>query len=218
MRARPEKTSIKAISDELGPVYRALFEASHDVIVLADESAGIIDVNPRAAQVTGYTLAQLRRMNMVRDVVVPEDAERLRQTLAEARQGHNRRYEIRWKTKDGRIVEFDVITVPLVLPGGRGMSTFCSLREIGGRKAAERELRESEKRLQQILATLPVGVAVLDSRGDVTLTNALHRLDGTMRGPPSRRHAACVMFSRCAVRRERRQPCVIPGPGRPSHR
>lgn len=175
MEAKPKEASIEGVSEELGPIYRALFEASHDVIVLADASVGIIDVNPRAAQITGYTLAQLRRMNMVRDVVVPEDAERLRQTLAEVRQGQNKRYEIRWKTKDGLIVEFDVITVPLALPGHRGMSTFCSLRDISRRKAVERELRDSEKRLQQILATLPVGVAVLDGRGDVTLTNAMSR-------------------------------------------
>ena len=174
MKPNPETTSTEpAVSQELAPIYRALFEASHDVIVLADGSAGIIDVNPRAAEITGYPLAELRRMNMVRDVVVPEDAERLRQTLAEVRQGQNRRYEVRWKTKDGGVVEFDVITVPIVLPGHRGMSTFCSLREIGRRKAVERALRESEKRLQQILATLPVGVAVLDGGGDVTLVNAM---------------------------------------------
>ena len=175
MKAKPQRTSINAVSEELGPIYRALFEASHDVIVLADESAGIVDVNPRGAEVTGYTLAQLRRMNMVRDVVVPEDADRLRQTLAEVRQGQVRRYEVRWKTKDGLVVEFDVITVPLALPGRSGMSTFCSLREIGRRKTIERELRESEKRLQQILATLPVGVAVIDTRGDVTLINAMSK-------------------------------------------
>ena len=175
MRAKSEKTSITAVPEELGPVYRALFEASHDVIVLADESNRIVDVNPRAARVTGYALPRMRGMDVPRDLAVPEDADRLRRMLAEVRRGEARRYEVRWKAKDGLVVEFDVITVPLVLPGRQGVFTFCSLRDIGGRKAVERELRESEKRLQQILATLPVGVAVLDGKGDVTSTNPMSR-------------------------------------------
>ena len=159
-------------AEELGRIYRALFEASHDVVVLQDEAHRIVDVNPRAAEITGYDLAELRRMSASRDLVAPEDRDKIAKILDEVRQGNAREYEIRWKTKDGRIIEFDVISLPLLLPGRKSSWTFCSLRDMTRRKAVEREFRESEKRLQQILATLPVGVSMVDRDGDVVLANA----------------------------------------------
>ncbi len=170
--AAATKTGIKSGSTELGRVYRALFEVSHDVIVLTDETGHIRDVNPRGSQLTGYSNAELRRMNAPRELVVPEDSERVAQMLAEARRGHVRQYEVRWRTKDRRTNEFDVITVRLPLPGQKNAWTFCSLRDATQRKHDERELRENEKRLQQIIATLPVGLAVTDNAGDIVRINA----------------------------------------------
>jgi PAS domain S-box-containing protein len=45
-------------------------------------------------------------------------------------------------------------------------------REITERKRAEEAVRESQQLLQQVLATLPVGVAVTDRAGDIVLANA----------------------------------------------
>jgi len=161
-----------ASAEELGRIYRALFEASHDVIVLQDESFRIVDINPRGAALTGYGLDELRRMSASRDLVVAEDFDKIRKILAEVRQGHTREYEIRWRTKDGRIIDFDVISLPLSLPGRKSAWTFCSLRDMTRRKAVEREFRESEKRLQQIVATLPVGLTMVNRDGNVVFANA----------------------------------------------
>lgn len=161
-----------ASADEVGRIYHALFKASHDVIVLQDEAQRIVDINPRGAEITGYRLDELHRMSASRDIVVAEDVDRIAKILEDVQQGHPRQYEVRWRTKDGRIIEFDSISLPLLLPGRKSAWTFCSLRDMTRRKAAERELRESEKRLQLILATLPVGLTVVDREGDVLLANA----------------------------------------------
>jgi len=71
-----------ASAEELGRIYRALFEASHDVIVLQDESFRIVDINPRGAALTGYGLDELRRMSASRDLVVAEDFDKIRKILA----------------------------------------------------------------------------------------------------------------------------------------
>src|SRR5262245_54660736 len=61
MVAKAGKPRLKSTHEELGRIYRALFEASHDVIVLQDESSRIMDINPRGAEITGYELAELHR-------------------------------------------------------------------------------------------------------------------------------------------------------------
>jgi PAS domain S-box-containing protein len=52
-------------------------------------------------------------------------------------------------------------------------ATIAQLKkEIDERRLTEEALRESEQRLQSVLATLPVGVAVTDLAGDILLVNA----------------------------------------------
>jgi PAS domain S-box-containing protein len=135
---------------ELRQLYRALFDASQDVIVIDDEADRIVDINPRAAQITGYTLEELRGMSPPRDLVVPEDAAQVQEMLREARNGHVKEREIQWRAKDGRIIEFHVVTVPLVIPGQRSQWTFCSLRDITKRKEVERELQALSRRLVEV--------------------------------------------------------------------
>src|SRR5262249_18592075 len=43
--------------------YRSVFEAAHDVMVLADAQGNILEVNHRAEQVLGYSRSELLRMN-----------------------------------------------------------------------------------------------------------------------------------------------------------
>jgi PAS domain S-box-containing protein len=172
MAAELGKAGVPSVSEEFGRVYRALFEASHEVIVVHDERDIIVDINPRAVQITGYSVGELCGMTAPIDLAVPEDADKMRDILHDVGNGLVREYEIRWRTKDSRIVEFDGISVPLVLPGHKGNWTFCSLRDVTQRNAVDREVRESRKRLQQILATLPVGLAVTDRAGDIEIANA----------------------------------------------
>jgi PAS domain S-box-containing protein len=172
MASQMGNPGIPSDPEEFDRVYRALFDASHEVIVVHDERDRIVDINPRAVQITGYSVGELCGMSAPRDLAVPEDAEKLRNILQDVRNGSVREYDIRWRTKDSRIVEFDVVTVPLVLPGNKAVWTFCSLRDMTERNAADRQVRASRERLQQILATLPVGLAVTDRTGDIELVNA----------------------------------------------
>ena len=210
--------AVESVPEALERTYRALFDASPDVILVQDETGKVMDINPRAAQITGYAPKQLRRMNVPRDLVVPEDAGKARRMLDEVRDGRVRQYEIRWRTKDARVVEFDVISVPLLMPGQERAWTFCSLRDVTGRRETERELRESEKRLNQILATLPVGLAVTDRAGDIVMVNVMMKriwARSSTRAPSdgSRAKATGTMEGGESKRRNgpRRKPCATDG-------
>ena len=171
MAAGFETTAAESAPDTFVQLYRTIFEASHDVIVVSDEVGQVIQINPRAAQLTGYDPATLHLMNVIRDLALPEDSARLRQMLFDVRAGSMRQYPVRWRAKDSHVIEFDVISVPITVPGKERTWTYCTLRDVTRRNAVERELRDSEKRLHQIIATLPVGLAVTNRAGDIIIAN-----------------------------------------------
>jgi PAS domain S-box-containing protein len=117
--------------------YRSLFELSHDVIILLDATGTILEMNHRGAHVTGYGQAELRHMNVVHDLVLPEDQARIRAMLADVVKGQAREYDVRWRTKTGSVVHLDGASVPRFAPSGEFLSTLCTLRDITERKRNE---------------------------------------------------------------------------------
>jgi diguanylate cyclase (GGDEF)-like protein/PAS domain S-box-containing protein len=138
-----EITQRKHVEEELVEKearYRRLFETSHDVILFLNAAGDILDINPRGAQITGFTQDELRHMNGFRDLIVPADHANIRKVLEQVQKGQAQRYQVRWKTKDGRIVYFDGITVPRVSVDGNFLSTFCSLRDITHRHEQQEKI------------------------------------------------------------------------------
>jgi PAS domain S-box-containing protein len=150
---RREITQRKRVEEELIEEegrYRSLFAISHDLVLFLDAAGNILDINPRGAQITGYTLDQLRSMNVLRDLIVPADHAAIFEVIKRVQEGHVQQYEVRWKAKDGRVVYFEGVTVPRVSANGDFVSTFCSLRDITTRKHAERALRAASEQLKAL--------------------------------------------------------------------
>ncbi|MGC1454806.1 MAG: PAS domain S-box protein [Nitrospirota bacterium] len=119
--------------------FRALFESSHDVILFLDRAGNIIDINPRAEQLSGYTQSELRKMNVF-ELVIAEDQPIVRQAIQDAFEGRSRTYEKRVKTKGGGLIWFEGLTVPRLSPEGEVHQLFVTLRDITDRRQAEEEL------------------------------------------------------------------------------
>jgi PAS domain S-box-containing protein len=148
--AKPDKKNIRECRTDL----RGLFELSHDVIVFLDRAGNIIDINPRAEELTGYSRSALLGMNVFRHLIIPKDRVLMRQVVRDAFQGRTRTYEERWTTKGGEIVYFDGLTVPLLSMQGEVLSTYCTLRDITVRKKLEGSLRQTLMRTESILASV----------------------------------------------------------------
>jgi PAS domain S-box-containing protein len=150
---RKDKIQLERAQEELvekEAKFRRLFETSHDVIIFLDTAANILDVNPRGAQITGFTQDELRGMNALRDLVLPADHANIREVLKHLQKNEMQKYEVRWKTKDERIVDFDGVSVARLSADGNFLSTFCSLRDVTKRKQAEQAVRDASEQLKAL--------------------------------------------------------------------
>src|SRR5207249_4666023 len=140
----PQTEPCPAAEDDESAV-RHLFELSRDVILSLDREGNILCINPRGVQLSGYSETQLRGANIFERLLLPEDWRAARQMLDDLVSGKAREYEIRWKTSDGAILQFDGASVPRRSSSGEFLSTLCTLRDVTERKCAEEKLRDRSR-------------------------------------------------------------------------
>src|SRR5438045_8226842 len=148
-----------------------LFKLSHDVILSLDRVGNILCINQRGVQLSGYSETELRGANVFELLLFPEDRQIARAMLADVLAGEAREYEVRWKTKNGRIVQFDGATVPRISHAGEFLSTLCTLRDVTERKCAEERLRKSEEKYRDLIEISPDAIYVVDANGICVLGN-----------------------------------------------
>ncbi len=168
---------------------RALFEGIEDAILVHDMEGQILDVNPAACRRLGYTRDELLSMT-TNDVDLPEFAagfgDRLRRQVE---RGHLS-FEVRHRTKDGRVIPVDVNSATIVFEDKRAVLSV--IRDISERKALEeaqrqievnraahadaieeknRELTRSEARYRQLTEGSLDAIVATDRQGEITLFN-----------------------------------------------
>ena len=158
-------------ADDDESAVRHLFELSRDVILSLDREGNILCINPRGVQLSGYSETQLRGANIFERLLLPEDWRAARQMLDDLVSGKAREYEIRWKTSDGAILQFDGASVPRRSSSGEFLSTLCTLRDVTERKCAEEKLRKSEEKYRDLIEISPDAIYVVDANGICVLGN-----------------------------------------------
>jgi PAS domain S-box-containing protein len=168
---------------------RILFEGIEDAVFVHAPDGRILDANPAASRMLGYSREELLAMT-THDIDEPEFAagfeERLKRQLSE---GHLS-CEGRHRAKDGRIIPVDINTSTILFDGERAV--LAVIRDVTERKALEdtrrqfalaqmqsaqaleaknRALTESESRYRQLTEGCLDGVIVADSQGRITLFN-----------------------------------------------
>ena len=151
--------------------YQDLFESAYDVFLCIDKTGLILDINRRAEILTGYSRAELRNMNVFRELVVPEDRKAIRQVVKNAVLNKSRTYEVRWQAKDGKIIQFEGTTTARTSEKGAFISTICVLRDITERKRTEEQLERITRQNQLILNSAGEGIYGLNSEGKTTFAN-----------------------------------------------
>lgn len=135
--------------------FRALAENAREGIVIETED-GPVYVNPFAAELTGYTLEELRGMRS-EQVLAPGELERVAGFTRGRLKGEEvpSFYESAVLTKDGREIAVEVTAARSFWEGKPAAIGF--LRDISARKEAERALRESEEMLARAQSVARVG-------------------------------------------------------------
>src|SRR5436309_9050708 len=148
-----------------------LFKLSHDVILSVDRVGNILCINQRGVELSGYSESELRGANVFELLLFPEDRQVAREVLLDLLEGQARQYQVRWRTKDGAIIDFDGASVPRLSPTGEFLSTLCTLRDVTERKSAEEKLRKSEEKYRDLIEISPDAIYVIDANGICVLGN-----------------------------------------------
>jgi PAS domain S-box-containing protein len=80
-------------------------------------------------------------------------------------------YETVRRRKDGSLIDLSLTVSPMKDAKGRIVGASKIARDITERKRAEARLRDSERRLQELLAAIPAAIYTTDAQGRITYYN-----------------------------------------------
>ncbi|MBX9717134.1 MAG: PAS domain S-box protein, partial [Burkholderiaceae bacterium] len=136
--------------------YRAIFNQAGEGIDLIDvETRCFVEINEAACSLLGYRREELVGRPLATIVESMSEADVRDAVAAISRQGAAQ-LEVRYRRKDGGVIDVFVSSRAIRLRGRP--SLVCVWRDIGERKAAEKDLRDSRKLLQTIIDAAPVRV------------------------------------------------------------
>ncbi|MFO0839464.1 MAG: PAS domain S-box protein [Phycisphaerae bacterium] len=142
--------------------YRALFEESHDAILIASPDGMVIDVNPALLRLTGCGRAEVIAKHLHDRFVDVADRERVTNALVKA-QGL-RDIPIRVRRRDGGVVACELSIAMRHGPAGQTLGVQAILRDVSEQQRADDERRRLEHQFhisqkRESLGMLAGGVA-----------------------------------------------------------
>ncbi|HEX4629373.1 MAG TPA: PAS domain S-box protein [Chthoniobacterales bacterium] len=140
---------------------------AHDIARLSD--GRIVEVNPAFLKMFGYDLQEVIGHTAV-ELGLWANAKQ-RETYLEmlARHGTVQDFETQARTKSGDLLDIIAFAAPVEVAGEPCL--LSTMYDVTERRQAEKAVRESQQLLGLVLETLPVGVAVMDAAGDISLIN-----------------------------------------------
>jgi two-component system NtrC family sensor kinase len=153
--------------------YRMIFESANDVIILLDNKGDIVDVNPRIGDIGGYSRGQLLGKNFrtLAKLMSKKSAAIIAKNFMFRMQGIDvPPYEVEMYRGDGKKLNVEISAVA-VKDKDKVIGTLATLRDVTERRKAESALRYQRELIDQIIATTPNAVMVIDREMKVLLAN-----------------------------------------------
>ncbi|MEM7457816.1 MAG: PAS domain S-box protein [Pseudomonadota bacterium] len=154
----------------------AVIDAALDCIIMMDQAGLIVEFNPAAEQVFGYTRAEAVGAQLA-DLIIPanlRDAHHngLKHYLSTGEHAVlNQRIEVPATNKAGDELLVELAISPVEFGGTKFFSAY--LRDITQARAAQDELRASEERFQSLFELSPDAIVVINGKGDLLDANTL---------------------------------------------
>jgi PAS domain S-box-containing protein len=150
----------------------AIVDFSEDAIISKDLNGIVTTWNQGAQKLFGYT-AEEAIGQPITTLVIPQD--RLNEEsgiLQRIRRGEQvEHFETVRRRKDGGLIDISLTISPIRDPQGRITGASKIARDITEKKFAERRLRDSEQRLQDLLSAIPAAIYTTDAQGRITYYN-----------------------------------------------
>ncbi|MCL4237997.1 MAG: PAS domain S-box protein [Anaerolineae bacterium] len=152
--------------------YAVLFNQAFDAIILVDEHERILDANPAACRMLGYTRDELCTMSTAQ-LAAEQSSPHLpdpvyRRALEGTREGA--RLSLTLARRDGTAFPADVTITPLGLQ--RGLIFLAILRDMSERQQAARALADERNLLRTLIDLLPDYIYLKDHDGRYLLANS----------------------------------------------
>ena len=149
----------------------SIVESSDDAIVSKDLDGVIKSWNRGAERLFGYSGDEVIGKPVT--ILIPSERQDEEPgILARVRQGDRiDHYETVRRRKDGSLVDISLSVSPMKDGKGRIIGASKIARDITDRKHAEAKLRDSERRLQELLAAIPAAIYTTDAGGRITYYN-----------------------------------------------
>lgn len=159
--------------------YRNIFEKSRDVIYITDTEGRILDMNPSATRLFGYSREELLKLN-TRQLYADEKDRNIFEELI-TKKGEVTEFEVALKNKQGEKI-YCLLTTSLQLDKNGESKTYQGIiHDITRRKKLEQEQRRSEKHevTERIAHTIAHEVRNPLTNVKLAIEQLKHEINGT---------------------------------------
>jgi diguanylate cyclase (GGDEF)-like protein/PAS domain S-box-containing protein len=144
--------------------FRRLSDASIEGVMIHDKGR-IIDVNRRFIEMFGYSMEELRNINVI-DLVAPESQDRIRSRIDIPQENVLKLFA---RHKDGSLFPIEVHGKDL--PLGEATLRVVVIHDLSQRLATEKALSDEKERALVTLESIGDGVVTTDSDGNINYIN-----------------------------------------------
>lgn len=150
---------------------QAIHDGSLEYLILLQPDGRLLEANRGALEFAGVAFNDMVGRTLWETVWFQPDPEAsgvIREAVARAAVGEERRFELILENSAQEPKTLDVVIRPLANGHGEVALLLFAALDISARKAAEQSVRSSERRLRETLDSLPVAVYGVDPDGRLT--------------------------------------------------